>query len=513
MARNLDLQEYHNSKMHADAIVRTHDGSVQLYAHKVVLSAGSAHFRHYFEEVQNDNVKFDPDDPLHVKVLLLYCARPSFQAHSLTNPCKSVYTASINTISSFGLESALEWLHGIDPFQGKMRKTVMDAWDCDKNMTSGWPDSRSSVSMTPDDFQAEVNDLKTCITIHEAADYLEILSLRDRTKEAVTRLLENSATVEEAVVQLCSIYKSPVSFSSSVSDVVGSFCHQKLRGLKEEPTFRTAISVYPELAKAVFDAVVANDRGTSGLQSAVSVDALMLLFRLYQYSVFLCDCVGEVRGSIDIASNGADETNQSLPKKAEPTKAEPIKLYAHRLVLATGSGVFSRWLEQKNHIRDSEINVRSLFKTSLRPGSIEMAVKYLYGVPILPEEQSWDTGDLVKLCYVAEVLEISGLYAYAAPLLERYLEEMILKSETEAVEDEHSEVDIFIFLDEVSDIIISQENEGRALLTTDVAMKLCCKHYSLIRKHEYFSDFMELAPNFWELLVDYIARQREGSLL
>lgn len=137
-------------------------------------------------------------------------------------------------------------------------------------------------------------------------------------------------------------------------------------------------------------------------------------------------------------------------------------------------------------------------------------IKYLYHTPIFTDGEELDAFNLKELCMAAEGLEVPSLCTYAAVQLESLLKKMLVDVKPGLLED-MPKVDEII--DIIQDILSDTKNEGQAMAVTDVAVKFCCNHFDLLRLSNHFSNLINYHPELWQMMVEYIVRQRKGSLL
>jgi hypothetical protein len=116
--------------------------------------------------------------------------------------------------------------------------------------------------------------------------------------------------------------------------------------------------------------------------------------------------------------------------------------------------------------------------------------------------------DWVGLCDAAEGFGITSLRKKTVQRLEAYLGGLLQVGLSQFAQDTEDYTSMEQFVQVVETIQDSKDGETTAAF--QVAAKLCCKHFTALRKHHIFNALTDSCPKFVRAVMDYAAR--EGML-
>jgi hypothetical protein len=132
-------------------------------------------------------------------------------------------------------------------------------------------------------------------------------------------------------------------------------------------------------------------------------------------------------------------------------------------------------------------------------------LRHLYGLDNfhrdsddLSDDLSNQSHDCKGLCDAADGFGIVGLQKQTMERLDAYLQGLLQKGLSEDVED-YASIEKFVAeAQTIHDLM-----EGRTNAAFQVAAKLCCRHFTALRKHDMFSDLTIDCPRFFRAVLDY----------
>jgi len=170
------------------------------------------------------------------------------------------------------------------------------------------------------------------------------------------------------------------------------------------------------------------------------------------------------------------------------------------------SGHKSLILSWQKHRKQDNVDFEDVVDAADTPEIVlEMVLKYLYGQPIFTDGEDRNPYLLERLHDFADKFEIPSLREHTVVLFERSLEAHIVDLETGLVKAEPNVLGVLQYF------YLANKTASQPL--DQVIVKLGCKYYDLMSKHERFARVLEANSALPNLMLQYISRQRGGCLL